>query len=758
MIQRFLPDLRLATKLPLMVVLLTLASMGGIGLLSMTKAKAALEASLETSMAIRAEVRAEAVAAWIDDRMTGLALLSREPDLIEALRQEASEAALARSTEAHTGASATAVRAAPVPSELAAYLREVRDARGLEDLLVLTTAGDLVHSIAQRSDLGTNLIDGPYAGSPLGEAFRAALSAVPGRVFLTDFASYIPAGGEPRSFMAVPVTSNGAVVGVLAAELAPEVLSGALEGDATAESGPLLYLIGRDGLLRTAALGPSRVDALEAPPEFAHVEAAAMGEVGFFLSTTSLLGEPAVAMVRPLGLNDVEWSLVEEVSRDEALASLSVLRRDILISMMVAAALSAGLGWSASRMVTRPLAMLAEATRAIAGKNYDYPIDGAGRHDELGELALALATVRDELAEADALAAEREAAQAEKDRVVSELGAALSRLAEGDLTYPVETSFAPEYERLRHDVNLTMANLNAMLSTVVENAARIGQKAQEISSSSDDLSRRTENQAATLEQTAAALDELTTSVRSSAVGAAEVDDVVNKARAEAEQSGGVVRDAVGAMSEIERSSNEIGQIIGVIDDIAFQTNLLALNAGVEAARAGEAGKGFAVVASEVRTLAQRSSDAAKQIKTLIGGSARHVRQGVDLVGRAGEALTSIVDRVAHISELVSDIATGAKEQATGLSEINVGVNQLDQVTQQNAAMVEQSTAASRSLHQEAKQLTEVVSRFRLLDAAPHVEEAAPIVQKAPPSRRATKLPRLEATSGRPAADAGWDEF
>ncbi len=763
MFQRFLPDLRLATKLPLMIVLLTLSSMGVIGLLSMTTARTALRASLEESMAIRAEARAAAVTTWIAERSSSLALLSREPELVSAFRGLAQGGAPVRlnssEPESATTAPGPAVQRDQVSEELSTFLRDALDIGGYGDILLLTEDGDLVHSVAQQSDLGTNLVEGPYAGSRLGEAFRGARTAIPGQVVLTDFAPYAPAGGEPRAFLAVPISAGVTIVGVLAAEITPEVLTGVLHGGSQVNREPSLYLVGADGVLRSEAPISASLDVMDAPPPSVQLDAAAAGEPSFFLDTTNLLGEPAVAIVRPLNLDQVDWALVEETSREDALAPLALLRRDIGLAMVAAAVLSTSLGLAASRMVTRPLSQLSAATRAIAEKRYDLPIDGESRRDELGDLASALAGVRDELAEADAVSAQLEAARAEQDRVVSELGAALSRLAEGDLTRSVEAAFPVEYERLRQDVNLTMANLSAMLSTVVQNATRIGQKAQEISSSSDDLSRRTENQAATLEETAAALDELTASVKSSAVGAAEVDEVVNKARAEAEQSGVVVRNAVGAMSEIERSSNEIGQIISVIDDIAFQTNLLALNAGVEAARAGEAGKGFAVVASEVRTLAQRSSDAAKQIKTLIGGSAQHVRQGVDLVGRAGEALTSIVDRVAHISELVSDIATGAKEQATGLSEINVGVNQLDQVTQQNAAMVEQSTAASHSLHQEAKQLTEVVSRFRLFDAAPRPkEEAAPVLLKAKPSLRTTKPPRLEATSGRPAADSGWDEF
>ena len=253
----------------------------------------------------------------------------------------------------------------------------------------------------------------------------------------------------------------------------------------------------------------------------------------------------------------------------------------------------------------------------------------------------------------------------------------------------------------------------ATVVEVINSASSIRNGAAEISQASDDLSHRTESQAATLEQTAAALDEMTASVKSAAEGAKSVEETMKKARLEAVDSGSVVENAVAAMTEIEGSASHISQIIGVIDDIAFQTNLLALNAGVEAARAGEAGRGFAVVASEVRALAQRSSEAAMEIKNLIGNSSKQVERGVELVGKAGEALNSIVDQVTNISQMVSEIADGASEQSTGLGEINIGVTQLDQVTQQNAAMVEEATASSHMLNSDAEKLSELVARFRV---------------------------------------------
>jgi methyl-accepting chemotaxis protein len=347
--------------------------------------------------------------------------------------------------------------------------------------------------------------------------------------------------------------------------------------------------------------------------------------------------------------------------------------------------------------------------------SYNPLLDEAGKPYRVIKFATDITEAEHERARNEA---ERARAAEDQGAVVESLAQGLGRLSDGDLTARIDADFQGAYAKLRIDFNEAVASIQQALAAMAASAFGLRSGSQEIVSASDDLSRRTEQQAATLEETAAALDEITTAVTRSAEGARQAAVAASDARGDAERSGGVVAEAVAAMGEIEHSSRKITEIIGVIDEIAFQTNLLALNAGVEAARAGEAGKGFAVVAQEVRALAQRSADAAKEIKGLISTSTAHVERGVRLVGETGEALGNIVVKATEIDKLVSDIAGSAQEQATGLGQVNSAVNQMDQVTQQNAAMVEQTTAAATSLNHEAGRLSDQVARFHIeADAA-----------------------------------------
>ncbi|HQT84119.1 MULTISPECIES: methyl-accepting chemotaxis protein [Acidiphilium] len=414
-----------------------------------------------------------------------------------------------------------------------------------------------------------------------------------------------------------------------------------------------------------------------------------------------------------------------------------------------------------------PIKALQNVMIELSGGNLTAEVAGGDRRDEVGGMARAVQVFKDAglekvRIEAEASQARQEAeilrqrSEAERETaakqlafVVESLATGLEKLAAGALTFRLGQSFAPEYERLRSDFNAAMEKLQDTMKIITANTAAIRAGTGEISVAADDLSRRTEQQAASLEQTAAALDQITATVRRTAEGANHAREVVGTAQADAERSGVVVREAVAAMSGIETSSQQIGNIIGVIDEIAFQTNLLALNAGVEAARAGDAGRGFAVVASEVRALAQRSADAAKEIKALISTSTQQVGSGVDLVGQTGKALQRIVTQVGEINSVVVQIAASAQEQATGLHQVNVAVNQMDQVTQQNAAMVEQSTAASHALAQETQDLSALIAKFQIGEAMSEqpVRHAPrkPAPRPAPPVRAAA--PKAAAAGG-----------
>jgi methyl-accepting chemotaxis protein len=378
-----------------------------------------------------------------------------------------------------------------------------------------------------------------------------------------------------------------------------------------------------------------------------------------------------------------------------------------------------------------PINALSAVMMSVAGGDFDVEVPCLERTDQIGQFALAVNIWKDAAVDKRNLELEAEAQNrlieeererndaaravvlAAQSRVVEGLGTGLRALAAGDLSARIDETFAPEYEELRSDFNDAMDHLQEMVRSIVASTDALRSGNTEIASAADDLSQRTEQQAANLEQTAAALDEITATVTRTAEGAKRAAAVVARMRDDAERSGEVVRQTVSAMGSIEKSSQQITQITSVIDEIAFQTNLLALNAGVEAARAGESGRGFAIVATEVRALAQRSADAAREIKSVIATSSGQVSSGVRLVAQTGQALAGIVASVGEVKTVVTEIAAAAQEQATGLAEVNTAVNRMDEVTQKNAAMVEESNNACQSLALETAELVKLTGRFHL---------------------------------------------
>ncbi len=391
------------------------------------------------------------------------------------------------------------------------------------------------------------------------------------------------------------------------------------------------------------------------------------------------------------------------------------------------------LSYFVGRLVSSAVRGMAQSMERLARGDETIVIKGVEHRHELGAMARSLKVFQETgraklIAEANAerarLAAEEERLRQEAERLSDshvmehafrQISVGLDALSKGDLSVRVG-EVDHRYVGIRDHFNNSVASLEEAIDAVIRAVTTIRSGLAEISTASNDLARRTEQQAASLEETVAALGDVTRGLNGTAEGASRAQSVVATARTNAEKGGQIVSRAIAAMTEIQNSSSKIGNIIGVIDEIAFQTNLLALNAGVEAARAGEAGKGFAVVAQEVRELAQRSANAAREIKELISTSSMQVKTGVELVGESGVSLEQIVEQVTAMNATVAEIAVAAREQATSLREVSAAGDQMDKVTQQNAAMVEQTTAAAQSLTQETENLAELLYRFRTSSA------------------------------------------
>ncbi len=650
---------------------------------------------------------------------------------------------------------------------LHADFRDLLETRGYYDIFLFDTDFNNVYTVFKEADFATNFAEGggPWADSDLGRVVRSAMAGEAGQVFLSDFAPYGPSAGAPASFIAAPVYDQGFLIGVIAYQMPTGRIGEVLDRTQGLGASGETYLVGQDGLVRNDSPKTDGNDVLTLPLQGEAVSAALAGSPAIG-ALSHHEGAAYVAASEPLTFGGVEWAVVALESEADISAPSAGLRNTMLLIGLVLLVLAAVTSIVIARTVTRPITRLTDAMAEIAGDKLDVPVPGLERADELGYMAEAVDVFRSNgLKMRDLRAAELDMSEerasrvgviqelqqdigavvgaaiegdfsrrvgtelndpelrqlaldvndlvATVDRGLTETGSVLAALARADLTHRMVGDYKGAFARLKQDTNDVAEQLGEIVTQLRGTSGALKTATGEILSGANDLSERTTRQAATIEETSAAIEQVSRTVVDNAAQAEQASRQARAVSAEAEASGAVMGEATEAMDRITQSSAKISNIIGLIDDIAFQTNLLALNASVEAARAGDAGKGFAVVAVEVRRLAQSAASASADVKALIEQSAAEVTGGSRLVASAAERLVTVQEAIRANAVTLDGIARASRDQAASIDEVNVAVRQLDEMTQHNAALVEETNAAIEQTEAQANELDRVIGVFTL---------------------------------------------
>lgn len=663
-------------------------------------------------------------------------------------------------------------------SELRKFIVE----NGYYDLFLIDADGNVVYTVFKERDYATNLKTGEWRNTDLAHVYNEAMAAGAGdSIVLKDYQPYAPSNGAPAAFIAKALTDGDRVTGVIALQMPSDTIAQIMNNTTgLGETGETI-LMRKDGYFITDSIKTEENEALTFKLETALLAGVTHDTIatGLLPDYRGNVGEVALARVNFL---NADWIVAAIIDHEESLAGVTSMRNTLMVIALLLVGISLVVSTIFSRTITRPITRLVRNMTALTQGNTDLDLQDENRGDEIGDMVRSVSVFRDSAIEKETLEREaeqtrtmseqereeREAAKADEARHMQEavdaLAQGLTRLSNGDLTTTLNEPFIDGMDRLRIDFNNSIQKLNKTLSNIRDNSASINNNSSEIRTAADDLSKRTEQQAASLEESSAALEQITSAVRGTSERASEAAQMAGEAKADAEKSSKVVSETVLAMAGIENASGEISNIIGVIDEIAFQTNLLALNAGVEAARAGDAGKGFAVVAQEVRELAQRAANAAKEIKDLITKSGDEVSSGVKLVKATGDALNQISEHVHNINHAISSIATAANEQLTGIQEVGTAVTQMDQVTQQNAAMVQETTAVAHRLSEDVTDLSKLIGDFRLsgsIESQPRPvnDDAAPVPSPAHKLvKTVSKALGFKSNAVTDTQDERWDEF